>query len=79
MIIGGLSLIRHTISAYKMSNTQLIYIINIFNFTEIDDEDDWVTSDEAADDDNDRFVYIFFSREINFLFTFFLFSIIVIL
>ena len=35
-------------------------------FTEIDDEDDWATSDEAADDDNDRYVFIqiyFISRE----------------
>ena len=32
-------------------------------FTEIDDEDDWAISDEAADDDNDRYVlyrYILF-------------------
>ena len=43
-------------------------------FTEIDDEDDWATSDEAADDDNDRYVFIqiyFISREINCLFTLF--------
>ena len=43
-------------------------------FTEIDDEDDWAISDEAADDDNDRYVFIqiyFISREINCLFTLF--------
>ena len=33
---------------------KLLLISRNFFFAEIEDEDDWATSDEAADDDNDE-------------------------